>query len=108
MRTRVKSLRESRGWSLVQLAERTGMTDATISRIENGKNLKTLDRLERLADAFDLPFWAIFDLPEEDQKRLALLEIVLKIDPAYAPTAARMLQGLAQDLSAPEDETTPQ
>ena len=48
---RVKELREGRGWTQVELAERAGITRAQLSRIENhqtkGIDFQTLDSLAR-------------------------------------------------------------
>lgn len=56
--TMVRSLREQRGWSQQELAERLGTTQTTVSRIENPDYGKlSLSTLLSLAAAFDLPLW---------------------------------------------------
>lgn len=44
-------LREARGWSQRQLAEKTGIKQPQIARIEKGRHLPTIDTLWKLADA---------------------------------------------------------
>lgn len=38
-----------------QLAERAGMEDMTVSRLETGARAPSIDQLERLASVFDVP-----------------------------------------------------
>jgi transcriptional regulator with XRE-family HTH domain len=51
---RLRLERESRGWSLADLAERSGVAKATISKIEREEASPTAVVLVRLAGAFDL------------------------------------------------------
>jgi DNA-binding Xre family transcriptional regulator len=48
---RVRQEREGRGWSLAELARRTGIQPPNLSRLENGKHVPSLDTLQRVADA---------------------------------------------------------
>ncbi len=52
---RLKSLRETRGWSQADLAERASVARNTINRVENGLSEPSLDLLQRLADIFGVP-----------------------------------------------------
>ena len=51
---RLRLERDSRGWSLADLAERAGVSKATISKIERAEVSPTAVVLVRLASAFDL------------------------------------------------------
>jgi transcriptional regulator with XRE-family HTH domain len=51
---RLRLERESRGWSMADLAERSGVSKATISKIERAEVSPTAVVLVRLASAFDL------------------------------------------------------
>ena len=51
---RIKLERDGRGWSLAELAERAGVSKATISKIERAEVSPTAVVLVRLASAFDL------------------------------------------------------
>lgn len=51
---RIKLERDARGWSLSELAERSEVSKATISKIERGEVSPTAVILVRLAAAFDL------------------------------------------------------
>jgi transcriptional regulator with XRE-family HTH domain len=47
---RIRKEREARGWSLGELARRTGMQAPNLSRLETGKHVPSLDTLERVAE----------------------------------------------------------
>src|ERR1700745_160236 len=51
---RLRLERDSRGWSLADLADRSGVSKATISKIERAEVSPTAVVLVRLASAFDL------------------------------------------------------
>jgi transcriptional regulator with XRE-family HTH domain len=53
---RLRLERDSRNWSLADLAQRSGVAKATISKIERGEASPTAIILVRLADAFGLTF----------------------------------------------------
>ena len=52
---KIKLLRFSRGWSQETLAELCGFCRSYIANIESGKHNVSLDNLERIADAFEVP-----------------------------------------------------
>ena len=52
---RVRELRESRGLTQEQVAERAELDVKTISRVENAQGVPDLDRIFALADALDVP-----------------------------------------------------
>ena len=66
VRARLRSLRQTRGWSLDDLAERSHLSAPTISRIETGKRAISLDVLIALADALDVGANSLLDVAEND------------------------------------------
>ena len=52
---RVRDIRTARGMTSTQLAERSGMQRPNLSRLESGKHVPSLETLERIAEALDLP-----------------------------------------------------
>ena len=51
----VRELRRQKGWSLGQLAEKSGIDKSVLSRIERGETLRPhLPTLQALGDAFDI------------------------------------------------------
>lgn len=59
----VRRLREAHGLSLAQLAERTGVTKATLFRIESLQTNPTLDTVLRLCDALSVSIADLIALP---------------------------------------------
>src|SRR3979411_3350181 len=62
--------RDSRGWSLADLAERSGVSKATISKIERAEVSPTAVVLVRLAGAFDLTLAGLMLRAEGQGERL--------------------------------------
>lgn len=67
---RIRLEREGRGWSLADLAARSGVGKATISKIERGDASPTAGILVRLAAAFDLTLASLLVRAEGGADRL--------------------------------------
>ncbi len=63
---RIRLERDARGWALAELAERAGVSKATISKIERAEVSPTAVVLVRLAGAFDLTLAGLLLRAEED------------------------------------------
>src|SRR5690349_13963530 len=68
---RVRLERDMRSWSLADLAERSGVSKATISKIEREEVSPTAVVLVRLAGAFDLTLAGLLLRAEGEGKRLS-------------------------------------
>ncbi|MFD4925337.1 MULTISPECIES: helix-turn-helix domain-containing protein [Streptomyces] len=64
---RVRTERERRRWTLAQLADASGVSQAMISRIERGESSPTAVVLGKLSAAFQLSIASLFTLAEETQ-----------------------------------------
>ena len=58
--TRLKKLREERTLSQGDIEKRTGLLRCYISRVENGHTVPSLETLERLAAALEVPLYQLF------------------------------------------------
>src|SRR5688572_1256834 len=58
---RINALRKSRGLSLSRLAALLGVSEATLSRVENEQTLVSAHHLYRLAEALDVDITAFFE-----------------------------------------------
>ena len=72
---RIRSLRKSKHLTLVDIAKNTGIDQATLSRIENGKMTGTLDSHRRIAEALGIRLTELYDsvmaqLTQTKDKRL--------------------------------------
>lgn len=75
--TRLRSLRNSLGLSLSDLAARTSLSPSTISRIETGKRAISLDVLQPLATALHVSVDALLDMSGDD-------DVVIRPSPSHA------------------------
>lgn len=61
--TYIREERKRRNWTQLDLAERSGVPDSTISRIEKGQGSEVEPQtVLRLARAFERPFWYLMSL----------------------------------------------
>jgi len=58
--TRLRLLREEKGLSQGDIEKGTGLLRCYISRIENGHTIPSLETLERLSGALDIPLYKLF------------------------------------------------
>jgi transcriptional regulator with XRE-family HTH domain len=66
VRTRLRSLRQTLGLSLDELAGRSNLSPSTISRVETGKRTISLDILLALAAALQVDIDALLDVQSDD------------------------------------------
>jgi len=63
---RLKALRSERGWSLDELARRSAVSRATLSRLENSEVSPTASVLGKLASAFGMSISRLMQMVEEN------------------------------------------
>lgn len=73
----VKALRADRGWSLDQLAGRSGVSKGVLVALEQGRSNPNLATLARLSDAFGVPVTQFVDVSTEPMVRITKSERVL-------------------------------
>lgn len=56
IRSTITQERDDRGWTKKQLAQRSDLDPATVSRLESGEQSAQLPLLEKLAAGFGMPF----------------------------------------------------
>lgn len=57
---RIRALREAKDLSQGDIEERCGLLRVYISRVENGHTIPSVETLERLARALDVPLYQLF------------------------------------------------
>jgi transcriptional regulator with XRE-family HTH domain len=57
---RLKAFREHRGMSQGDIEKRTGLLRPYISRVENGHTVPSIETLEKMARAMEVPMYALF------------------------------------------------
>lgn len=58
--TRLRKLREDKDFSQGDIEKRTGLLRCYISRVENGHTVPSLETMERLASALEIPLYQLF------------------------------------------------
>lgn len=69
---RLRDLRQEKSLSQGQIEERSGLLRCYISRVENGHTVPSLETLEKLARALQIPLYSIFYDGAEPPKLPAL------------------------------------
>src|SRR5271168_3895294 len=65
---KLKTLREQKNMSQGDVEKRTGLLRCYISRVENGHTVPSVDTLERLAQASEVPMYRLFTDDEHVKK----------------------------------------
>jgi len=66
---RIKSLRESKGWTQEYLAEKMNISPNYLSSIERGKENPTFDMLMKLSDSLEVEMWELFEFGHEVSRK---------------------------------------
>ncbi len=69
---RLRKVREQRGVTLTEMAELTGISKSTLSRLENGQRKPSLELLLPLAQAYRVPLDELVGAPEVGDPRIRL------------------------------------
>lgn len=82
---RITELREQKQWTEYQLAEKSGLTQSTISSWYRKNVLPTLPSLERICNAYGISISQFFDDKTSERsvissKQKQLLDVVAKLD----------------------------
>jgi transcriptional regulator with XRE-family HTH domain len=72
---RLRELRSARNVTLIELAEETGISASTLSRLESGRRRPTLEQLLPLARAYHLTLDELVDAPPTGDPRVHLRPI---------------------------------
>jgi len=59
-----RMLRQARGWTQLQLAQRLRTSRAAVSNLERGEKLPTIETLRRLAKSLEVPARVVLRLSE--------------------------------------------
>jgi transcriptional regulator with XRE-family HTH domain len=96
---RLKTLREQKKLSQGDVEKRTGLLRCYISRVENGHTVPSVDTMERMAQALEVPMYRLFtdeehvkapNIPAEIIPRRAANSKQERVVRAFAKLFARM------------------
>ncbi len=71
---RIRAIREEKGLSQGDIESRSGLLRSYLSRVENGHTVPSVETLEKLARALEVPLYQLFYEGEEPPKRRHLLK----------------------------------
>ena len=86
----LKSIRQAKGWSLEQLAEKTGTTKQVLSRYERGERSPKISDAKKLADALNV---TLSELYGETPTLPPNLKSLSDIQPARVPLVGSVAAG---------------
>ncbi len=99
---RVKALRAQRNMSQGDVQKRTGLLRCYISRVENGHTVPSVDTLEKIATALQIPMCRFFT----DEEHVKRPKIPAEIPPSRAANSKqdRELRAFAKYISRMDDK----
>ena len=65
MQVRIKDIMIEKGVSSVSLADMIGVSKVTVSNLINSKTMPSVETLEKIATALNVPMWQLFASPDE-------------------------------------------
>lgn len=66
MDLRIKEILKEKKITAISLADTVGMAQPSMSNIVNGKVMPSVETLERIADALNVPFTDLFEQPKQN------------------------------------------
>lgn len=70
MQLRIKEVLKEKKVTVVSLASSIGIAQPSMSNIVNGKSMPSLETLEKIASALDIPVTELFEQPKSDTASL--------------------------------------
>jgi len=98
---RIREIRKARGLTQEQLAEMIDVEQKHVSRIESGKSYPTIDRLEKMAAALNVPLMSFFDflhLEDDDDVAVNLEAMLMELDGNSRKLAYRLIRATIKAL----------
>lgn len=89
----LRAIREAHGLTQSQLAEKAGVNQATISKIENGTANFTSDMVAKLASALNVSEAELFGLPELHRR---VLKAINQLDEGQREAALVVLEAMTK------------
>jgi len=109
---RLRELRTSSGYSIKNLAEKSGLAVNTLSLIENEKTSPSVNTLEQLARALEIPLTSFFELSNPEPKvintkpgkRREMIFKGMRIEDCGLGLDGQLMQPLVVTLPSEEEE----
>lgn len=95
MRLRIEELLAEKGWTVQELADRSGMSKSYLSEIKNGVKPANSRRIQAIADAFGLSPIDLIDDDSVPQDVLEHMRTLSELSPADREAVIRHAASLA-------------
>ncbi|OMD28129.1 helix-turn-helix domain-containing protein [Paenibacillus odorifer] len=97
---RIRELRKAKGWTQEQLAEAATLHYSYIGGVERGDRNISLETLEKIIAAFDVPAIEFFRFEDETQRRKALDEHMALLSSKSAEEIAALTRVVREVIAA--------
>jgi transcriptional regulator with XRE-family HTH domain len=97
---RIRELRKAKGWTQEQLAEAASLHYSYIGGVERGDRNISLETLEKIIAAFDVPAIEFFRFEDETDRRKALDEHVALLSSKSAEEIAALTRVTIEVIAA--------
>lgn len=97
---RIRELRKAKGWTQEQLAEAASLHYSYIGGVERGDRNISLETLEKIIAAFDVPAAELFCFEDESEHRKALDEHMTLISSKSAEEIAALTRVTREVIAA--------
>lgn len=98
---RIRALREAKGLTQGDIEERSGLLRCYTSRVENGHTVPSLETIEKIARALDIPLYQVFyDGEKPPQVEPLVTDGRRKLPFGRSETDARFIQSLLRIVEA--------
>lgn len=102
---RVCIRRKMKGWTQEKLAEKVGVSWSSICKLETGKSMPSLDRLEDIAQALDMDLcelvykrdYTLLQKDKDNEMITDIIEVLTTLDQSRLALARRLIYALAED-----------
>lgn len=98
---RIRELRKNRGLTQEQFAELIDVEQKHVSRLELGKSFPTLERLEKISDALQVPLRDIFDfvhLSNQETRTSSIEDMMKRLNEENQKIAFKVFNGIIKSL----------
>lgn len=98
---RIRELRKNRGLTQEQFAELIEVEQKHVSRLELGKSFPTIERLEKISHALNVPLRDIFDfvhLSDQETRSTNIEEMLNQLDDEHQKIAFKIFNGIVKSL----------
>jgi transcriptional regulator with XRE-family HTH domain len=98
---RIRELRKFKGLTQEQFAELIEVEQKHVSRLELGKSFPTIERLEKIANALNVPLRELFDfihLADQDTQALSIEEMLKELSTENQKIAYKVFSSIIRSL----------